>query len=122
MSYQTQRQKVFEFINRNIIPAVRQHDVDYNQVVDLISTECYVSRSMAQSCLDSIISVGHIKRASFFNPNTNKEELTNVLTIPDEEVVNWISDIKEKEEKRKKEIEEADKLIKETEKKVKNGK
>jgi len=78
MSYQTNRAKIINFANDKIVPLLKEKDLEYKEVVQIISENVGCSSEMVIDGLKTLI------------PNKIKE--IHVLTIPDEEVTNWLRD------------------------------
>lgn len=90
MKYTSKRDKIKDFIETKILTALAEADLDYDKVEYLIAQETGASVNMVRELLKGYIALGKIQRAKFFNPNTKKYEETNVLTIPDDKIEDWL--------------------------------
>ena len=98
MAYQTKRERTINIVENIIIPAIKKSvgDVDYYEVLKAISTRAKITNKEAESVVEEFIINNILKEV-------------RILTIPDEEVSDWLKDYFDKE----KEMEEEDKKIKE---------
>lgn len=104
MSYQSIREKIRVFTEDKLLPVLRERDLDYNEVIKVIIENIGCSQSMAEEGIRVLI-------------NMNKIKEIRILTIMDEEVSNWLDDLKEQEVEQKK----ANEVIEEIEKGVVDG-
>lgn len=94
MSYQTQREKVKTMVEEKIIPAIRLgKDLDYNLVLEALASNCGTSLSMAEEVLRGFMQTKQIKEI-------------RILTICDEQIVDFLKEVKLKELKDSKEAEQ----------------
>lgn len=108
MQYVTNKQKIMEYIEINILAFLKQKDLDYNKVIDLISEKTSSNPSMVKTILDSFINSGKIKQI-------------NILTIPDKQIDGWLKEVKEMEEQKKKDDAEVKKILESKPKEDKNA-
>lgn len=96
-TYQTQDERIIEFIDQNILPALTQKDLDYKKVVQLISIELGMRKDKVEKALDNLIAIGKMSEI-------------HILTIPDDKIGDWLQDLKkydEIKEEAPKELQEA---------------
>ena len=79
--YKSQNEKVKEIIEKYILPAIKNKDLDYEKTLSFIASESGVSRSTAQDVLLSYIQSGRIAEL-------------HLLALPDSKLDEWIKDIK----------------------------
>jgi hypothetical protein len=94
----TIREQIKQQIEQRILPYLKKQDLDYYKVLDGLSADIGASRNMIEAVLRSFI-------------NSNKMKEIRTLTLPDEEVGDWLKDITEEEKQQKEEIEKADKFV-----------
>lgn len=82
MAYQSKLQKVHLFIQVKVLPALRQADLDYNKVVNLIAVETFNRPNIVIEILGTYISAGKIILI--------QDKEGKVLTIPDSEIKDWL--------------------------------
>jgi hypothetical protein len=79
MKYFSKKDKIQEFIRERVIPAVKIKDLDYEKVVEEIQKKTLSERKMIEEVIGSFV------------PKEMKE--IRILTIPDEEINDWLSAI-----------------------------
>jgi len=89
MVYITNKQKMLDFITNQIIPCIKNRDLDYQKTIAAICAETHSTINLAEEMLKTLI------------PTQIKE--IHILTIPDEKVKTWLDEMKETD----KEIKEA---------------
>lgn len=93
MSYQTQREKVIEWIERGLIPKLPERDYYYTDIISGIAMDVGVTEKLVEEIIQSYIKLGKIKHE-------------NLLVATDDALKEY--------EKKKKEFEaEADKIVNE---------
>lgn len=93
MGYQTQRQKISEFLEKKIIPFIKKRgDIDYYKLIEGMVNDLGVSKSMVEDCIKTYI-----------NNNTITEH--RVLTISKEEVKHWLEELSKEEKQIKEDLE-----------------
>lgn len=95
--YESRRKKIKDMIENEIMPAVQNHDVDTQKVIAFIAVETGASAKMVEEALAMYVSLGKIKRLK-----TDRDGLhEDVLTIPEQEIGNWLQHLKEEEERKR---------------------
>jgi hypothetical protein len=96
------RQKVENIIEKNVIPKLKETEIDYNGLISGISQATGVSGLIVEELINEYISIKKIK-------------LIKALTIPEEQIGDVLDFLRLKEEKEKetlKDIEYLDKILK----------
>ena len=95
--YITQREKITNFIEKQVIPAIKksQKDPDYNLLLSSISENCMCSGQLAEEVLREFFARKKLKEVRY-------------VTLADEELTGWL---KELQEEKKRIEQEADKLM-----------
>lgn len=89
MVYTSKREKIQNFISKHILTALEDNDLDYNKTVSLIAMENACSENMVRETLNGFITVRKIILKG------------NILTIPEEKVVDWVQALKAREKEQK---------------------
>ena len=98
--YKTKEEKINEFIDKAILPALQKQDLDYDKVVQAVCHELGINENNVDQVIKRFIQMGKIKEI-------------HILTIPDEQVEGFLKEYFEEERKQKKEAEKVDKIFKE---------
>jgi hypothetical protein len=85
--------KLNDFIDNEIIPLAKKKDLDYYQVVNLLVTRFATTEKLA---IDTL--------GVYFKSNKLKEH--RVITIPDEEIPNFLEEMKKESEEIKEDFKE----------------
>jgi hypothetical protein len=89
-SYQTQRDKINDYLIRIVIPEIKKNkDVDYYKTVKFVAGATGSSETMVENVIQNLSATGQIKEH-------------RVLTIFEEELSDFVKSLKEKEEEVKK--------------------
>jgi uncharacterized membrane protein len=103
MNYTSKREKIREFLDKYIANWVKEKDLDYYKIVDLIKNEIRCDEKSVIEVLDNYVSSNLLKEI-------------RLLTIPDEKINEYLDLLKKQEEKdkqTKQDLEDLDKMIKE---------
>jgi len=100
MGYQTQREKIKQFMEKKILPVIKKQDVDYYKLVSATRKELNTSESMIEDEIKNRIENKEIKEI-------------RVLTINDEEIVPFFKRIVSEEKTAEKTLEELKEGVKE---------
>lgn len=109
MAYKSKNEKMRAFFDRYVIPEVTKRDVNEEQMTNLIFVEFNIQKKRILEYIDALISTRRIKRV--MNYDKEGSFIGSVLTIPDEQVDDWLSKHKEQEAMDKKNIIEVDEVI-----------
>lgn len=96
-SYVTQREKVSEYITKYIIPALKLKDLDYYETVKYIAGIIGASESLVENVLSGFAASGKLREV-------------RLLTILENELNDFIKDMKQREKDIKEVDEQLDKL------------
>ena len=96
--YISTREKVMDYIENNILLFLKQKDLDYYEVIKIIKIKTSCSENLIKNILKDYINSGKIKEI-------------RVLTIPDEQIGEWLKNLKEMEEQKEKDDEEVKKML-----------
>lgn len=89
--YESQEEKISSFFKEKILPALKKQDLDYNKVVNLISVELGVKEEKIKQTISKFIKLGEVKEL-------------HTLTIPDDQVDDWLKDLSKTEKEIQDEI------------------
>ncbi|MBU1121968.1 MAG: hypothetical protein KKF54_04650 [Candidatus Omnitrophica bacterium] len=105
--YTTTRQKVKDYIETNILSFLKQKDLNYNKVIELVKLKTSCSENLIQDILKEFINSGKINEI-------------HILTIPDDKIDEWLQEIREMEAQKKIDDKEVKKIF-ESKKENKNA-
>ena len=94
MVYKTNREKVSEYFEKQIIPAINNQDLDYldyYKVLDGVSSDLSVSKNVIKAVLNDLISSGKLGEH-------------RVLTISSKKVDNWLKNLVTREKETDEEV------------------
>lgn len=82
MGYQSIRAKIAKHLENRVLPYLKKQDLDYYKVIDGLSSDVGCSKNMIKDVLNSFI-------------DSNKIKEIRVLTIPDEQIKDWLNGLKQ---------------------------
>ena len=92
MGYITNKEKVKDYIEKNILEFIKKKEINYYKTIDLIKLRTNASQNMVEEILKSFINSGSIREIRY-------------LTIPEDQIVPWLKELKEMEEETRKILE-----------------
>ena len=98
MSYQSKRQKISDFFDSKIYPLLKSNDLDYKEILKVIQENTYATESMIEEVIRNKVMMKKIKEI-------------HILTIPDEEIPNFLERLKIIEKEKEKTKEDLDKIF-----------
>lgn len=93
MAYKSKNDVVREYIENEIVPILKFKDLDFKKVISLVKLKTGAREDIIMFTINNLIENSIIK-----------EE--HILTIPDNQVSDWLKELKEDEDKSKKEAED----------------
>jgi len=90
MQYISSKQKIANFIEEFLIPALKIKDLDYEKTIQAIMSQCYCSRNSAEEGIKQ------------FTPHQMEE--VRFLTYPKEKIVSLLQEIRAQEKKVEEEL------------------
>lgn len=100
--YKSKREEIKEFINKKVLPLLKNEDLDYTKLINAIAHETSSGLYMVEEILNNYIEAGAIKKII-------------TLTIPDSNLpsfMDYLKDKRERDNQTKKDLKELDNLIK----------
>lgn len=90
MKYVSQKQKTREFIAEQILPIIKNRDLDYEKTINLIISRTGASRNIVEELINSF----------------NEIKQVRILTIQDEDIISYLKDEKLKQQTIEEELKE----------------
>lgn len=96
--YESQEEKINNFLDNKIIPILKKKDLDHDKVIKAICLELGIKKEKVEQSISNLIELGKIKEI-------------HILTIPNDQLDNWLKDFFEKEKEEKKEVKKVDEIL-----------
>lgn len=96
--YKSNREKVNEFLEHKILPLIRKKDLDYYEVINIISVQLGVSKKLVEESIKMLVGNGRIAEI-------------RVLTVTEEQISGILKELRDAEEESKKTEKEVEEIF-----------